>query len=772
MITILAYTNVLGQVSRLTSVCKKDLTYHYPTKDGFIDNKCLKKDKKDYWIVFSDREENVSYKDPYAQYPLKKVGFMHPCFVVNEKNDFLELVTYQSDLLPPRDGMVASILKKEKRFRFEDIKSVEYVGWIHKSRLLLNSDAWVVPTNMKPARYILDIGDPSVLIKIEKLIKEDTIRTFKNPELTKEIIPEALVANLKDLVYVYKESDDKEKVLIGYDPSFNPDDLSRVCGWIDRDIVLDVGQQQILRFMDAETPITSENIEEYPFYFNGMHQLEELAPSNQNKFVTRESIKIWDHSPNKVINISGDYVYLNQFEDLKANSKKLNIMLLVESHPMMQTELLQLTNSLQKLHMICNKEEFQGYSHSLGAVAYDGSSVKQALPLGTEFPQWLDFVKKVADEATGYSYQDTVQNGLDRAFEEATKMLRAKKEETNLIIIVGANANTYNEQRNAILANTIGEVSPRLFFYQLQHREGDSYLNFVFKAKSLLYTVGRISAKKIQNYIVDSKLYKPEFPFNIVDESKNIYLFDTERCMYQGGVAFPKMNKVLHPNTFDQLFEQLLLQTATHNTQIESSLQAYFDGVGKTRSQTNPELLDTLDEKTLVDNDITDLSEKSYGKNYQIPIIGESDEDSLELKHYYLLSPQEHESCVNHLKKLTPIPPVTMTKKFRRKLHKSYKRSFKHLNGIFCEKTRMHKEALSKLMFMGTGIAVNEKKYKDTNLKYIKRQGKLPNDVLKKLLLDLRDTIKELEEYPIINQEDIYEVQGIKYICIPEELMP
>ena len=505
-----------------------------------------------------------------------------------------------------------------------------------------------------------------------------------------------------------------------------------------------------------------------------MHQLEDTTPSNQLRYSTRGDIEIWDHSPNKVINIAGDYVYLNQFENLKAKSKKLNVILLVESHPLMQTELLQLTNSLQKLHMICNKEEFQGYSHSLGAISYDGSNVQKSLPLGTEFPQWLDFVKTVADEATGYNFQDSIQNGLDRALEDATKMLQSKKEETNIIIVVGANANTYNEQRNVMLANTISEVAPRLFFYQLQHREGDSYLNFVFKAKSLLYTVGRTFAQRSLNYVVDSKLYKPEFAFNIVDESKNIYLFDTERCMYQGGVAFPKMNKVLHPNTFDQLFEQLLLQMATHNTQIETSLQVYFDGVGKTRSRTNPDLdsLILIDSLILVNNDTTGLPPSSDGQTYRIPIIGEIDNDSLDLKHYYLLSPQEHESCVNHLKKLTPIPPVTMTKKFRRKLHKSYKRSYKHLNGIFCEKTRMHKEALSKLMFMGTGIAVKEQKYKDTNLKYIKRQGKLPNDVLKKLLLDLRDAIKELEEYPIINQKDIYEVQGIKYICIPEELMP
>ena len=809
LVFLLGADNAFGQLNRLTKVEKKTIRYQYPTEEGYIPYKCLDKKEKDYWVVYSDRAANTSYQDPYAQFPLKKLDFMQPCYVVGEKNDFLELVLYDAALLPPRKGLPATILKKSKRFRFEDVKAAEYLGWVHKSKLILGNEAWVTKENMKPLRYILDIGETSVLFDREARIKGDTIVTYEDPDLTKLKMPGEIVPKVRDIVYVYKQSSDTKKALIGYKPNFIPEDTTCIYGWVNKDWILPVGQQQILvpalerdslghytrteeLFFDTEEKarkyrlgflsdstvarekyaVDLEEAEE-PFYFNTNLQSETETPSEQELYSTYLPFEVWDHSPNKVINIDGEFVFFNEFEDLKKKAKRLNIVILVEDNYEMQTELLRLTNSLQKLYSILNKDELKGYKATLGAISYDQQNIKDVFGLGGTFPNWLDFVKGIADNATQTEMADSiVGNGFEMALEKATELLKPKSDETNLLIVVGACASTYDEVVSENLSQKLSEISPRLLFYQLLNKSRDGFVNFNFKAKSLLYSVGRKFVDKRLRFIVDSKLYKVGFPFTVIDEMQNIFMFNSEACMYQGGLAFPKVNSKLHPNTFDQLFEKLIMEIVADNLAMEASLQEYFDGVGKERSETHPSLLTRLDRRGLAEKGITELSDSTQEDTYRIPFVGIEDSSSLVFDHYYLFSPDDHESCVNHLKKLVPIPPEKINRKFRRKLYKSYKKDCKKLNRVFCKKIKMRKVRLSSMMFMGTGIAVNKTLYKNIPIKYIKKKRKITHEQLRDLFTEIRAEITALEEYPITNQENVHKVQDIKYIYLPTEIIP
>ncbi len=806
LISSVSSIQIWGQVNKLTKVCKTKEKYSFPTEDGFIENKFTNKKTKEYRVVFSDRGENVSYKDAYAQYPNKKVGFLDSFYVIDEKNGFLELVKYDPSLLPPRKGLLASILKKEKRYRFADIKGVEYIGWIHESRLLLNSKAYLSTQNMKPLRYILELGDPDCLVNRDKWIKGDTVVLYQEPDLANQMVVEATVPNLKDIVYIYKESEDKEKVLIGYTPNFNPDDLSSIYGWINKKCLLPIGQQQILipatedpndenqfirnyeTFFDQQEsakdyesgfmPDSILALEQYlynlndtKFLFNGNLQNKYEKPSEQDVYSTYLPFEVWDHSPHKVINIDGQFVSYKEFKDLQKKSKKLNVLLLLEENPDFQTELLQLTNSLQKLYGILNKDELKGYTPVLGAICYNENSISKTLPFSRTFPKWLDFIQDVAQNSNTKAPTDSMRNGFELALEKAAEILNEKSAETNLLIIVGANASDYDEIQTVSLANTLADVSSRMLFYQLKNKGADSNLNFVFKAKSLLYDVGKKFTKSRQRYIVDSRFYKTGIAFT-VDEAENIFMFNPESCMYQGGVAFPRMNSKLHPNTFDKIFEQLILQIATHNTEIEGSLQEFFDGIGRTRSRTHPSLLAKLNERSMLAAGLDSLPTSSYEDNFQIPFYGVGDSLGMVFEHYYLVSPQEHEACVNHLKKLVPDPPPVIDRKFRKRLYKSYKETYKELRKPFGTKTKARKQFLDNLMFMGTGMTVNDEIYSTVPLLFIKKQRKIPNEILRELLADVRNKIKIIEEYPIKNQGNVHPVKNIKYLYMPTKLIP
>ena len=806
LVFLLVKDGMFGQVNRLTKVKKQTIQHQYPTEEGYIPDKSLDKKENYYWTVYSDRAANMSYQDPYAKSPLKELDFMQACYVIDEKNDFLELVLYDSALFPPKKCLSTTIFKKFTQFKFEDIKEVEYLGWVHKSKLILSNKAWVSNQNMKPVRYILDIGNASVLLDRELLIKGDTVVTYKDPDLTRPQIPEEISPKVKDIVYVYKQSLDEKKVLVGYKPNFTPENPKSIYGWVNKELVLPIGQQQILvpdlekdslghftrtqeLFFDTEEKarkyrlgFLSDSIvakEKYvvdleetvkPFYFNNNLQSETETPSEQELYSTYLPFEVWDHSPNKVINMNGDFVFFNEFENFKKKSKHLNIVILVEDNYEMQTELLHLTNSLQKLYGILNKDELKGYKATLGAISYDQQNIKSVFDLGGTLSGWLDFVKGIAENNTQNAMANSiVGNGFEMALEKAIELLKPKSDETNVLIVVGASASTYNKAIYKNLTNKLSEVSPRLLFYQLLNKSNGEFVNFNFKAKDLLYSVGRRFVDTRLKFIVDSKLYKIDFKFTIIDEIQNIFMFNPEACIYQGGLAFPRINSKLHPNTFDQLFEKLILEIVADNRAVEASLQEYFDGVGKERSKIHPIFLNHLTKRGLIKEGITELSSTTQKDNYQMLFSAVEDSSSLVFDHYYLLSSDEYEHYINYLKNLIPEPHKKVTRKFRRKLYKNCKKDCKKLNRIFSQKIKMRKVRLSSMMFMETGIAVNNSLYKEITVKHIKNKCKMSHSRLQDRLDKISANIAKLERFPIDNPEKVYTVQDVKYIYLPVE---
>jgi len=803
-VLILGSFNLFGQVNKLTKVAKKRMKYSYPTAEGFSECKQHRKKEKEHWIVYSDRPNNITYKDPYAQYPNKKIDFLKACYVIDEKNDFLELVTYDESLLPPPGGIPAMLLRKKKRFRFDDVKGVEYLGWVQKSSLLINSNAWVSEDNMKPLRYMIDIGHADILIDRNEKIKTDTVITYTSPSLAEPFVNELITPKLKDLVYVYKKSDDERKYLIGYNPSFNPTSMSTIYGWIEKEWLLEVGQQKILvptlpndttkgandvpTFLgedeNLETSLgrsTNALLDGYdvninkkdlpPFLFNNKRHTYLISSQDQDSYETYLPVDVWDHTPNKVINISGEFVYINEFLEFKANSKKLNIILLVEQNENLQTEILHLTNSLQKLHSIRNKSELEGYGVNMGAISYNHYNVVDHYNMGGAFPGWLDFVKETADNAKMLDKIDSTGMGLESALEKAVALLEGKEKETNIIITIGANASSFDDEKLNELSKILSKVLPKLLFYQIKNNIQDSYLNFVFKSKGLLYKAAQNYKDSIQHLIVDAKNYKTRTPLVRTDETKNILLFDQESCSYQGGLAFPNINSKLHPKTFDELFENFILQIVEHNNQVEISLKEYFDGGGKERSVVTPTIQDELVERGQ-EAAMDTLPASSHQDQFLMPYTTTKDSSRLSLVDYYLLSSPEHESCVNQLKILAPIPPEEIKGKFRRKLYRSYKRSFKQSNKVFCRKMKVKDGGMSDLLFMGTGLPVNDSQYMFIPIKYIKRKRKISHEQFRGLLLRMREKMTILEEYPVKNQGNKYNIQDVKYVYFPAELLP
>jgi hypothetical protein len=85
------------------------------------------------WIVFSDRDENYTYTSPGGTLVMKKLKFMDPFYVSEERNGYIKLIKYQPGMVQGR--------------KLTNKKSSQSYGWISKSKVLLWQSAFINQVN-------------------------------------------------------------------------------------------------------------------------------------------------------------------------------------------------------------------------------------------------------------------------------------------------------------------------------------------------------------------------------------------------------------------------------------------------------------------------------------------------------------------------------------------------------------------------------------------------------------------------------------------------
>ena len=95
--------------------------YLEPTGKLVPENSKASEGEYSYWRVYSDRDNNQTFKDPYLKTPFKTIQFMDAFFVVQERWNAVRIAKY--------DGALGD------KYTIQH-DSLDY-GWIEKTRLLL-----------------------------------------------------------------------------------------------------------------------------------------------------------------------------------------------------------------------------------------------------------------------------------------------------------------------------------------------------------------------------------------------------------------------------------------------------------------------------------------------------------------------------------------------------------------------------------------------------------------------------------------------------------
>ena len=186
-----------------------------------------KKKRLGSWVVYSDRADNPTYQTAGGVIEMVKADFMDPFIVIKHKGNYVQLIKH--------DPKVATIGK------IADPKSIEYVGWMPKSHLLLTRQSYTdVESNMK-TKYVTAFKDTTIIFSPTKFMKsKDSLVVFSDANLTQ---PKGNTP-LYEVVYRLKRSEDNRKSLISKLQTLPADSVKEnVIGWIDNAMLVNIGQQ-------------------------------------------------------------------------------------------------------------------------------------------------------------------------------------------------------------------------------------------------------------------------------------------------------------------------------------------------------------------------------------------------------------------------------------------------------------------------------------------------------------------------------------------------
>ena len=125
-------------------------------------------------------------------------------YIVGEKNGYYELVQADSKSVGKPKGLFGFLYSARRHFK--DSKSLTYIGWMPKSKLLLHNHAFVSVENHRPLRYCVGISDIKRLYGLHHFLKGDSLSVFADPGL-KQALPQKIV--MGEFVYIYKVDDTK-----------------------------------------------------------------------------------------------------------------------------------------------------------------------------------------------------------------------------------------------------------------------------------------------------------------------------------------------------------------------------------------------------------------------------------------------------------------------------------------------------------------------------------------------------------------------------------
>lgn len=723
--------------------------------------------KKDWsnQIVYSDRNGNQAYEDPYFQRKRKQQDIGVPYYIVDEENGTYKLVRADQDIIGKPKVFYNFLLSKKRHFK--EPSKVEFAGWIPTDNILMFNHAFIDKKNNQPIKYRVGLTKLSRLFDLSKYFRGDTLNIYGEPFLKNRL--EGGLLN-GQIVYAYKYDKSKRAVLVSDCPSLE-DTNRKALGWIPADMIAQVGQNRAFwieshNMSDSIQGFTASSdtfqIHEWNLennvLFDFAGNLKNPHLSNSKNTDINIPVLVWNKRWNNLINVKGGNIYSADIRRMELENKQTNIHLLYfESEQELAN---MLCNTLQNIKLKFSPDV--EYHYTATCVSDKGNRYSSVL---SDMAEWIDFITNDSLQSTSpYSH-----SGLNAALKQTLNDIRRTKFDKNLFIILGSKQ-SLNISDEVI--DKIGEKTGNFLFVQTNRSYDTPYQDYILQAKSILDKVSQKYVDHLANYIVDDKLIKPELFRNLETDEANIFLFDVpSKSLSAGGIIFPKGRGILHNNTLESALDSINMNIRTTSETVLNSLLYHQSKLGTLRSRPTYDLQKIFINSSISDSmNISNISRNSITDTY-FARLSVPDSILCKYKEGYIFSRTELEDLLLNYRGLLPEFSDSIRKKEFKVLRKVYRKQRKGLRRSFHRKLTKRNAVIADLFYYKTGIPAEEELLYELKIKRLKER-KCKKNNFHTIYPSLIDKLKTLEDMYLEQNFKTISMSGETYYFIPKNLLP
>ncbi len=574
------------------------------------------------WVVYSDRDDNPTYRHPTLGPQFQKLRFREAFYVLGEHKGFLHLVRY-SPALNVGTVYAARLLRSRKE--------AVCVGWVPKDQLLLSGRATRDSAGALPTLYCPALASSQVLRNAPHFLYQDSLRLFGQPELT---APRRTYLKLYDLAYVYKFTGDGRAALLG-SASWLPADSAAagLLGWVPTAALQPVGQGLFLEADTAHTPGGPPPVYDTPALARQTRPNDSAAhprPPGPDlpefpavpwagsgprypvlQACTRGTgAPVWQlgelapllESNNFVLNVDGDRITRPQAAGWRARGRIYNLVYVLEDSPAMRPFWGDLVNAVQATVSQLNNPARPG-EYRVGLVLYHQAveTVKgtarlhlhiSTQPLTRDMGRVIDLLsqRKPPAGTSGFGNQP-LATGVQRAL----GLLQNHVAENNLVVLVGLTGDGRPVLQPAMRTD-LRAAEARLLSFQVAAPPDTLANNFVLQSRELVLQAALEGAQAKRARLASTALVVAPPAYDLQLGAQNVYrLAFPKQSMVPGWVLFPAKKTRLPLSLLVATTDSLLAQQRFDARQVQTALDQGFAAILPLRSRLNPQVNLTLE---------------------------------------------------------------------------------------------------------------------------------------------------------------------------------
>lgn len=733
-----------------------------------------------YWRVYSDRDNNQTFKDPYLKTPFKTLQFMDAFFVVQERWNAVRIAKY--------DGALGD------KYTIQH-DSLDY-GWIEKSRLLLWKKCLIdtVKTNFNLKGLV--IRSYKVFENIEELkrLSQEKFPLYSSPSLKTRTQNDI---NLFDFLFIYKY--ENGAYLIG-----KREDISvmsaktDVLGWVPEVNLRPWGQRLCLEpnsksdavaerkgaglkaglFESEEKARKYQNGEKVNTlsyqdpYEKGMQLSEKRFPVIADKkngimktgFIT----SVLDKNGKAIITTDQQADIEKKYNQAREDYRNINIVFVIDGsdkvQKYMQSVISSIENSMSEVKMDSrNKFNF-------GAVVYrnyscDADQVVSIQDLSPNVSTITGFLQKQTNAAPACSKVKTDGSSLYYGISKAVKLFR-KKEHNNIIMVIGSGGNYLVDKYNfdeTNVSSALADMQCSLVSFQVQYNSDDEQ-RFVSQSKELI----KQSAKKIRDRLDDVKMEKGQRFTGIKFESTDKRLQNEFSLVFPGGdspvpgkLTSASPNRPNSPSYIQEQIEEVITNRNEDNEKILSKWDAKVKGIGATTIKMDEELYLLLKNSKI---DPSAFQKLDVNTNFQIFVEAYAAVNCSKLKktlfNYVLF--MNDDDLYDLIIQFRKLGNAVTEQELRKNLVDSYKQLAISYYGAKESKSAINKKSLSEIMGLMTGLPSRSSLFTKYSISDLENSRTVTIQILKDIAGEINDIKTDLERirsgksYSFTSYDQIY----------------